>query len=117
MSFSSFPLATAFLMRGVLVSCPNENSAMTTTEIHLLLDRFATFLRVEKSVSSHTLRNYMSDLAQFFSFVEQPHERAERRQFAPTQIDHHLIHAYLSLLHRRNKKSSIGRKLSTLKSF
>jgi integrase/recombinase XerC len=34
-----------------------------------------------------------------------------------TQIDHHLIHAYLSLLHRRNKKSSIGRKLSTLKSF
>jgi len=90
---------------------------MTTTEIHLLLDRFATFLRVEKSVSSHTLRNYMSDLAQFFSFVEQPHERAERRQLAPGQIDHHLIHAYLSFLHRRNKKSSIGRKLSTLKSF
>ena len=90
---------------------------MTTTAIHLLLDRFATFLRVEKSVSSHTLRNYMSDLVQFFSFVEQPHERAERRQIVVTQIDHHLIHAYLSLLHRRNKKSSIGRKLSTLKSF
>ena len=90
---------------------------MTTTEIHLLLDRFATFLRIEKSVSSHTLRNYMSDLAQFFSFVEKPHERAERRQIFVTQIDHHLIHAYLSLLHRRNKKSSIGRKLSTLKSF
>ena len=90
---------------------------MTTTEIHLLLDRFATFLRVEKSVSSHTLRNYMSDLAQFFSFVEKPNERAERRQISSVQIDHHLIHAYLSVLHRRNKKSSIGRKLSTLKSF
>jgi integrase/recombinase XerC len=90
---------------------------MTTTELHLLLDRFATFLRVEKSMSPHTLRNYMSDLAQFFSFVEQPHERAERRQLAASQVDHHLIHAYLSLLHRRNKKSSIARKLSTLKSF
>ncbi|MBM4255293.1 MAG: tyrosine recombinase XerC [Deltaproteobacteria bacterium] len=90
---------------------------MTTTELHLLLDRFATFLRVEKSMSPHTLRNYMSDLAQFFAFVEQPHERAERRQVVVSQIDHHLIHAYLSLLHRRNKKSSIARKLSTLKSF
>src|SRR5581483_8493855 len=90
---------------------------MTTTELHLLLDRFATFLRVEKSVSPHTLRNYMSDLAQFFSFVEKPNERAERRQLSVGQIDHHVIHAYLSLLHRRNKKSSIGRKLSTLKSF
>jgi len=90
---------------------------MTTTDLHLLLDRFATFLRVEKSVSPHTLRNYMSDLAQFFAFVEKPHERAEQRQISTTQIDHHLIHAYLSFLHRRNKKSSIGRKLSTLKSF
>ena len=90
---------------------------MITTEIHLLLDRFATFLRVEKSVSPHTLRNYMSDLAQFFSFVEKPNEHTERRSITMVQIDHHLIHAYLSLLHRRNKKSSIGRKLSTLKTF
>lgn len=90
---------------------------MTNLNVHALIDRYATFLGVEKSMSAHTLRNYLSDLSQFFDFVEKPHAHAETRTIRLGQIDHHLIHAYLSLLHRRNKKSSIGRKLSALKSF
>ncbi|MGE0822521.1 MAG: tyrosine recombinase XerC [Candidatus Binatia bacterium] len=87
------------------------------TNIDVFLDRYTTFLRVEKSVSSHTLRNYLSDLQQFFAFAEKPKAQTERREISLKQVDHHLIHAYLSVLHRRNKKSSIGRKLSALKSF
>ena len=90
---------------------------MPILELHDFIDRYTTFLRVEKNVSAHTLRNYLSDLFQFFAFVEKPHGRAEARALAVGQIDHHLIHAFLSTLHRRHKKSSIGRKLSAIKSF
>ena len=54
---------------------------------------------------------------QFFAFVEKPNTQAEVRPIVVSQIDHHRIHAYLSMLHRQNKKSSIGRKLSSIKSF
>lgn len=90
---------------------------MSIPDLHDLIDRYTTFLRVEKNVSSHTLRNYLSDLLQFFAFVEKPAERAELRAVAVAQIDHHRIHAFLSTLHRHHKKSSIGRKLSAIKSF
>ena len=90
---------------------------MPILELHDFIDRYTTFLRVEKNVSAHTLRNYLSDLFQFFAFVEKPPGRAEARALAVGQIDHHLIHAFLSTLHRRHKKSSIGRKLSAIKSF
>ncbi|HEV8713390.1 MAG TPA: tyrosine recombinase XerC [Candidatus Binatia bacterium] len=90
---------------------------MSIPDLHLLIDRYATFLRVEKNVSAHTLRNYLSDLLQFFAFVEKPHERAEARAVAVGDINHHHIHAFLSMLHRHHKKSSIGRKLSAIKSF
>lgn len=90
---------------------------MAPLHIDTLLDRYTIFLRVEKNVSAHTLRNYLSDLMQFFAFIEHPHAEAEARPIVVNQIDHHRIHAYLSMLHRHNKKSSIGRKLSAIKSF
>ncbi len=90
---------------------------MTPSHLDTLLDRYTTFLRVEKNVSAHTLRNYLSDLMQFFAFIEQSHAQAETQPIVVSQIDHHRIHAYLSMLHRRNKKSSIGRKLASIKSF
>ena len=90
---------------------------MTPSRIDTLLDRYTTFLRVEKNVSAHTLRNYLSDLMQFFAFIEKPTAQAEVHSIVVSQIDHHRIHAYLSMLHRQNKKSSIGRKLASIKSF
>jgi integrase/recombinase XerC len=90
---------------------------MNITDLQPLIDRYTTFLRIEKNVSAHTLRNYLSDLLQFFAFVEKPHERAEVREVAVSEINHHHIHAFLSTLYRHHKKSSIGRKLSAIKSF
>jgi integrase/recombinase XerC len=90
---------------------------MSIPDLQPLIDRYATFLRVEKNVSAHTLRNYLSDLLQFLAFVEKPHERAEVRAVAVGEINHHHIHAFLSTLYRHHKKSSIGRKLSAIKSF
>lgn len=90
---------------------------MSITNLHTLIDRYSTFLRVEKNVSEHTLRNYLSDLWQFFAFVEKPPGQAEQRPVEVETIDHHRIQAFLSWLYRAHKKSSIGRKLSAIKSF
>lgn len=90
---------------------------MALSSIDPLLDRYTTFLRIEKNVSVHTLRNYLSDLMQFLRFLEGSPTQPSPRPLVISQIDHHRIHAYLSMLHRQNKKSSIGRKLSSLKSF
>lgn len=90
---------------------------MKTSTIPSLLARYEVFLRVEKNVSVHTQRNYLSDVAQFFAFVEKPSPRAAARPPDIHQIDHHLIQAFLSTLYRDHTKSSIGRKLSALKSF
>src|SRR6266540_2965309 len=75
------------------------SKTMPIPELHDLIDRYTTFLRVEKNVSAHTLRNYLSDLLQFFAFVEKPREQEKTRSVVVRQIDHHLIHAFLSTLH------------------
>jgi integrase/recombinase XerC len=90
---------------------------MSIATLHVLVERYSTFLRVEKNVSAHTLRNYLSDLWQFFSFLEKASGQAEPRAVLIEAIDQHRIHAFLSSLHREHKKSSIGRKLSAIKSF
>ncbi|MGH7966177.1 MAG: tyrosine recombinase XerC [Candidatus Binatia bacterium] len=109
---------TTFFDESLLVSLPHFFQAMATPDLQTLLDRYSVFLRIERNVSTHTLRNYLSDLLQFFAFIEKPHPQAAPRTVAVRQIDHHLIHAFLSILHRHhNKKSSIGRKLSAVKSF
>ncbi len=88
-----------------------------TPELRELFDRYTVYLEVEKNVSAHTLRNYRSDLHQFFSFVAKPTEQADPRQVNVTRISHHIIQAFLSTLYRQHTKSSISRKLSALKSF
>ena len=90
---------------------------MSISNLHALMDRYSTFLRVEKNVSEHTLRNYVSDLWQFFAFLEKPPGQSEQRSVEAGAIDHHRIQGFLSWLYRAHKKSSIGRKLSALKSF
>ncbi|MBI3757262.1 MAG: tyrosine recombinase XerC [Deltaproteobacteria bacterium] len=90
---------------------------MSIGDLHALVERYHTFLRIEKNVSSHTLRNYLSDLRQFFAFLEKPPGQTQAQPVAVDAIDHYRIHVFLSLLHREHKKSSIARKLAAMKSF
>ena len=90
---------------------------------------FLDHLRYERNVSAHTLRNYESDLQQFIDYLITPKEEARRatKGSGPSakhagpgigQIDHITIREWLSSLHSdKKKKSSIARKLATLRTF
>jgi integrase/recombinase XerC len=82
------------------------------------IQRFADHLRLERNVSGHTLRNYLSDLEQFHDFFCPRLPGGKRREIDIRQIDHITIREYLAHLYaEKRKKASIARKLSTLRSF
>lgn len=71
-------------------------------------EQFVNFLRAERDVSPHTLRAYTKDLKEFLSFMDKK----------PDEIDNLDIRSFLaSLHHKKLKKSSIARKLATIRSF
>ena len=84
-----------------------------------LLEQFFEHLRYERNASEHTLRNYRIDLGQFYEHLAPADpETGARREFDIRQIDHITIREWLSALHAENKKkSSIARKLASLRTF
>jgi integrase/recombinase XerC len=82
------------------------------------IEDYLNYLHYQKNASPHTLRNYGSDLEQFVSFLTHSTAGDERPAPELEQIDNLTIREFLgSLYQRRNKKSSIARKLATLRSF
>src|SRR5919198_5527594 len=88
--------------------------------IEQLLTQFFEHLRYERNVSEHTLRNYASDLAQFFDYLAPVDAQTGGRARAldARQIDHITIREWLSSLHAaQKKKTSVARKLAALRTF
>ncbi len=72
------------------------------------IDQFIDFLKGEQGVSPHTLRAYTKDLAEFSAFLDEE----------PEDIDYLDIRSWIAALHHRSlKKSSISRKLATIRSY
>jgi integrase/recombinase XerC len=82
-----------------------------------LIQQYADHLRNERNVSFHTLRNYLSDLAQFRQFLMDRELSLEGKTVDVHKVDIHVVRAYLAALTKDRKKSSIGRKLAALKGF
>ena len=76
------------------------------------LEQFEHYLMVERGVSVHTQRNYLNDLRQFSQFLQ---KEFPERELAT--IDNLTIRSYLGALYKKNKKSSIARKLASLRTF
>jgi integrase/recombinase XerC len=81
------------------------------------IERFLRHLRYERNASPETLRAYGSDLARFATFL-----RSTRPDPAPlpppAEVDSSALRSYLASLHRLgHRRSSIARRLASLRSF
>ncbi len=75
---------------------------------------FLAFMEQEKNVSSNTLRAYRSDLAQFLTFWERVEEAGPAAASTPEYVLRRFI---VSLFYEKMLKTTLGRKLSCLRSF
>jgi integrase/recombinase XerC len=82
------------------------------------IHQFIHYLSSEKNASPHTCRCYQRDLEEFENFLKGSGLFLSTEGAVEMEnVDRIAIRKYLSFLHRRNKKSSIARKVSTLRSF
>lgn len=78
------------------------------------VEQFLQHLKYERNVSPHTLRNYASDLEQFRAFLF----NVEKRDDMPVdEIDRLTIREWMASLHGDHKKTSVARKLASLRTF
>jgi len=87
-----------------------------------LIHSFVETLSAEKGYSENTCRGYRRDLREFASYLEERHSEGTGRtqksyRINVSEIDSIAIRGYLGYLHKRNKKTTIARKLSALRSF
>lgn len=79
-----------------------------------LLSQFLQHLQYERNVSKHTLRNYASDLGQFRDWI---YARGKVDDLPVAEIDHLTIREWMASLHGDHKKTSVARKLASLRTF
>src|SRR3989338_10088637 len=73
------------------------------------VDRFLQFLEAEKNASPHTIKNYRSDLIEFFRFLGKA---------SLNEINYLSIRRFLAYLKEKEfLRSTVSRKLACLKSF
>jgi len=78
--------------------------------------KFIRALEVEENASPHTVRNYASDLRQLVQFI------AGSKKVGPVavdwvSIDRDTVRAFVVDLLKRNRRSSVGRKISSIRRF
>ncbi|MEA1949138.1 MAG: site-specific tyrosine recombinase/integron integrase, partial [Thermodesulfobacteriota bacterium] len=83
---------------------------------------FIESLSSEKGYSANTCRAYSHDLKEFVSFIYKEHFSGKKNQksidnFTADQVDGLMIRGYLGFLHKKNKRVTIARKLSAIRSF
>lgn len=79
---------------------------MTNTQFYIT--NFLNYIKLHKGDSPHTLRAYKNDLEEFFNFA----------QFEPEKIEPVVIRGFISEQILKGKsKTTVARKLSTLRSF
>jgi integrase/recombinase XerC len=80
-----------------------------------LVELFRQHLAAEKRVSPNTLKAYLGDIGEFLA-----HARAARgtdRPLEAAELTTIVCRSYLASLHGRNDPASVGRKLSSMKTF
>jgi len=77
-----------------------------------IFNRYINYLEAEKRVSPYTVRNYATDLLDFFQFL------GTKGISSLNEVDRHVVRDYLAhLMGLGRVKASIARKLSAIRSF
>lgn len=82
------------------------------------IEEYLGYIKYQRNVSEHTFRNYASDLHQFYHHLTHTPDGKERSEPELDQIDNLTIREFIGTLYqKKNKKSSVARKLATIRSF
>jgi integrase/recombinase XerC len=76
------------------------------------LEDFLRYLKVERQMSPHTVRNYRLDLTQFLEFFA-----SQRPDANLAQVTYQDLRAFLATALQKNRKTTVARKLSALRTF
>jgi len=76
---------------------------------------FARHLTTERRASQHTVRAYLHDVRELLAFAADANRPG--RPLAPDALDVTTCRSYLASLHGRNDPVTVGRKLSSLRTF
>lgn len=85
--------------------------------LHELIDAFIVYLRDQRGYSSHTIRNYQTDLVRFAGFLLNDKGFGGAEGLALREINPLVIREYLGSLYGKMTRSSIARKFSAIRSF
>ena len=80
-----------------------------------LLSLFRQHLVSERRASAHTVRAYLADLQELLAYAGQ--DRPASRPVSIHELDLPTCRGYLASLHGRNDPVSVGRKISSLRTF
>jgi integrase/recombinase XerC len=78
------------------------------------IELFSRYLTHERGASAHTIKSYLTDLAEYAAFLER---RGDDAGGGVEDASHHDIRAWLGTLVGKRERSSVARKLSTLRTF
>ena len=95
---------------------------MSRPSANHLISAFVESLSVEKGYSDNTCRSYRTDLEGFMAYLDSSRTSAKgrlqnSRAHKVDGITALAIRGYLGALHKKNKKTTIARKLSAVRSF
>lgn len=95
---------------------------MVSSHLTNLVNAFVESLLTEKGYSKSTYRAYLKDLSEFVTLVRKTATssksgKPKNESFLPEHVDVMAVRTYLGFLHKKNKKTTIARKLSAVRSF
>jgi len=79
------------------------------------LQQFRQYIAVEKNLSPRTVDAYVRDLSQFYEFLHP--DAADPESDWLSRVDVLVLRQYLAQLHKRCSRTSISRKISSIKVF
>lgn len=82
------------------------------------INDFGVYLEIERNLSQHTKKGYITDLKQFSAYLETNHKTDGNISMESPEVDHMAIRAFIRTLHlAKLKKVTIARKIAALRAF